>query len=236
MHSNEGAPASPATSICDCSHEHSQHVYAGGCKLCKCDGFSHKKQAPKYEPSTPVQFSGAVSPFTQGQAVAHATFGQGTIYKAYGNQAVVSFNAGKKRLRRVLSTTLLQSDHKPQRRVKYRETAHCAAQPKYIVNFSAEFLAKQAAKFAGWYEEPKPYEPTRIDNTVRKYDHRGILLPTGVANRAAHIQETGPCTVCGCNGSGACARIVDADGSIRPSRDTGFRAPVSTHYAYAACA
>lgn len=31
------------------------------------------------------------------------------------------------------------------------------------------------------------------------------------------------CTECGCKGSGSCGRAIEPDGSVRPSRDTGFR-------------
>ena len=31
------------------------------------------------------------------------------------------------------------------------------------------------------------------------------------------------CNVCGCGGSGMCGRLIADDGSVWPSRDTGYR-------------
>jgi hypothetical protein len=83
-----------AASICDCTHEHSQHVYAGGCrvradgKLCKCKGFSRIKSAPpRCVPPGSVQ-----GVFNVGQTVAHRSGYIGEVVAVKGEHITVAFD------------------------------------------------------------------------------------------------------------------------------------------------
>lgn len=52
----------------------------------------------------------------------------------------------------------------------------------------------------------------------------GSFLEQLVAEAEAQ-REFRICKICGCNGDGECGRVIAKDGSVWPSRDTGYRMP-----------
>jgi hypothetical protein len=75
-------------------------------KLCKCDGFSRVKSAPR----STVQAAPSPKAFTQGAAVANTTLGRGTAYLTSGENIYVMFDADSQ-LRVIQSSALALSDH-----------------------------------------------------------------------------------------------------------------------------